>query len=254
MPCAFRIGRQISAEAQRGQDFPIEDAEDLDPAIDAVRIGIEMHIRQHGGACGDLGDGKCRAKKGDAPSPGLGQPFFQATDTESRFRNGAGPLPFAARGLTHEYGTDKTAEIGDGRPEGPIVVHPVFGRLGVKDIESQGFDPASFTEADDGAVNLPGPGPGQAVFLASPIQAVLIEQDELDLLRGLARFGQKPDPPIPGSRLPVVEPTWRPEDQGHRKPDQGGQEPLKQFFDCRREGVYDVLINHGKSIESGTAS
>ena len=77
---------------------------------------------------------------------------------------------------------------------------------------------------DDCVVYFPGPGPGQAIFFFGPIQAVLIEKDEADVITGFYRFRHRVDPPVPGLYLPDVQPARQKKKERQRRPDHAGNQ------------------------------
>ena len=152
-----------------------------------------------------------------APRPwkaGAGSPWGQAE---------LSPLPGAGHHRRHEG----HAAL-DGRGKGLVVLHAVERGLGVHHVEGHRLRPAPLAEGKDGAQHLPGPGPGPAVLLASPVQAGLVHQDDLDLRRGRGGPGQAPHAPHPGGVLPGLQEAAQPQGQGEDRPAQPHQQAVAQ--------------------------
>jgi hypothetical protein len=164
------------------------------------------------------------------PSTGSFQPSIEAIDFESGLRERRRPLPFGACLFAQKNRADKGWTVFDRRPEGFVVGDAVAGRLREQDVEDHRLCPLPPAEIENDAVHLSGPGPAQSIFLFSPIQAVLIEEDQADVAGCPARFCQQIDPPVPGLAFPPVEPTRKPECKRDRKPENACEESLEHLF------------------------
>ena len=242
---------KVASQGERGQDPAVKDAKERGPPVDVVTVRVQVNIAEDAGGGGHLRHGEGGTGEGDALAAAVQQPLVEAEHPNLRLRGEGRPFPFAALGPAQGGGRDKAPEIADCGGEGPVVVHAVPGGLREKHVEGQRSGAGALAVADDRTVDFPGPGPGQAVFLPGPVQAVLVEEDDADLVGGFCGPGHGAHPPVPGLGLPGIQPARQEKEQRHGRAGHPGGQAQRQFF-CKTGGnLHDDPAPAGGS--AGTA-
>ncbi len=150
------FGGQVGTQPQGRQIAVVEPAQEGKAAIDAVRVGGELDVAEENGVSGDFGDGK--------GGPGeFGNRIFidirRRPDVHAGRRRVRGPFHSVSGLFSQKDRTGHPSAVGDGGAQRLVVSAAVEGGLGEEDVQGHRLRPLAPAVADDGAVDLPGPGP-----------------------------------------------------------------------------------------------
>ena len=224
------VCRKVRGEAERGNGLAVEHLEELGAAADAVIVRQAAHVAQPCGVRRDFRDRKAGARRVHAPALHGLHPFIQACDVQPARRN-------LRRPVGHLAGLRPEKERADGRPDALkcaakrlVIRDSIDRRLGEYPVERDRPGAAALTEAEEGPVDFARPGPRPAVLGLAPVEAVLVEQDDLDLFGRRRHAREHADAPAPEHVFRLIQPAGMPATGRDGRGGKADEETVKELL------------------------